>query len=105
MNFLQILQLWDFYHIEGIVYIITTIFSSVLCFLTVFAYRKSKSHRLKYAILSFGVLSLYTFYEGVENFLDLENSTYNMVPPFLILFVSILFFISILIKNRKKIYL
>ncbi len=98
----DILQFWNLYHIDGIIYFISTILSAILCVLTIIAYKKSKVSRLKYAILAFGFFSVYTFYEFLEDYMTFIDLISDILPSILILAALILFFSSTLNSNKRR---
>lgn len=87
--------------IEGIIYVIGTIFSVMLLALSVSAYKNTRLKKLKYAIVAFGLFAFFLLYEYLEHaFKESFNTPYtDIIVPSMSLAILVLFFLAIIRKN------
>jgi hypothetical protein len=87
--------------IEGIIYVIGTIFSITLAALSISAYKNTGIKKIKYAIVAFGLFAVFLLYEYLEHtFKRSFNNPYtDIIIPSTSLAIVVLFFLAIV---RKK---
>jgi hypothetical protein len=87
--------------IEGIIYVIGTIFSVMLLALSVSAYKNTGLKKIKYAIVAFGLFAVFLLYEYLEHaFKESFNTPYtDIIVPSMSLAILVLFFLAIIRKN------
>src|SRR4051794_27125905 len=87
--------------IEGIIYVIGTIFSIALVALSISAYKSTGIKKIRYAIVAFGLFAAFLLYEYLEHtFKGSFNTPYtDIIIPSSSLAIVVLFFLAIV---RKK---
>jgi hypothetical protein len=93
------LQISSLELLEGTIYIICGILASILLSLSFYAYVQSHVKRILYASFAFVFFAIYLFYEGMENFFTIFDSSYaDVIASVITAVVVTLFFLSIVKK-------
>jgi peptidoglycan/LPS O-acetylase OafA/YrhL len=85
--------------VEGLLYVVGTIFAAILIALSISAYRNTHLKKLLYAIIAFLLFGIFLFYEYLEHSLPLDNPFTDIVLPSMALSILVLFFLAI-VKKR-----
>jgi peptidoglycan/LPS O-acetylase OafA/YrhL len=85
--------------VENILYIIGTIFATILIALSISAYRNTHLRKLIYAIIAFLLFGIFLFYEYLEHSISLDNPFTDIVLPSMALSILVLFFLAIINKR------
>ncbi|MGE5634705.1 MAG: hypothetical protein ACM3VV_05695 [Deltaproteobacteria bacterium] len=95
-----ILQIQAIGYLEGFVYLLSGIFSSILIALSIYAYRKRYIKKILYAVFAFVSFTIYLFFEAFENFYPtiLETSYTDIAAASITTLVLIFFFLAIIKK-------
>ena len=92
-------QIPFFEYLEGIVYFISAILSSILLALSSYAYRKKFVKKILFAVMAFAFFTFYLFFESAEVFVPvLESSTIDPIAAAITTIVVIFFFLAIIKK-------
>jgi hypothetical protein len=96
MNF----QFLNIEQLEGIVYFLSGILSTIISALSIYAYRKKGVKKILYAVFAFVFFTFYLFFEALENFYPIIEST-SLIDLFAasITTLVILFFFFAIIKK------
>ncbi|HZL23277.1 MAG TPA: hypothetical protein VFC05_08125 [Nitrososphaeraceae archaeon] len=93
------LQISSLELLEGTIYIICGIFAIVLLSLSFYAYVQSRVKRILYASFAFVFFVIYLFFEGLENFFPIFDSSYaDVIASVITAAVLALFFLTIVKK-------
>lgn len=76
--------------------------SVFLAFMAYKAYKRSKIPQLKYVTLAFSLFTVFLGVEAVQEFLPLNDDSFDLLLAIIVLTILISFFFGIL-KKRKKI--
>ena len=99
MDFLSafISQIPFFEYLEGIVYFVSAILSSILLALSIYAYRKKYVKKILFAVMAFAFFTFYLFFESAEFFLPVLATLpfIDIVAAAITTVVLIFFFLSI----------
>lgn len=86
---------------ENIIYGLSTVFALVLLALSITAYKNLRLKTIKYAIVAFALLSVYLFYEFIEDIYEEVDTAYNDVAYSALTFgVAFFFFLAIVRKPK-----
>jgi peptidoglycan/LPS O-acetylase OafA/YrhL len=85
--------------VENILYVIGTIFATILIALSISAYRNTHLRKLLYAIIAFLLFGIFLFYEYLEHSISLDNPFTDIVLPSMALSILVLFFLAIINKR------
>jgi hypothetical protein len=87
--------------VENIIYGFSTVFALVLLALSITAYKNLRIKTIKYAIVAFALLSVYLFYEFIEDIYEEVDTAYNDVAYSALTFGVALFFFLAIVKKPK----
>lgn len=87
--------------VENIIYGFSTVFALVLLALSITAYKNLRIKTIKYAIVAFALLSVYLFYEFIEDIYEEVDTEYNDVAYSALTFGVALFFFLAIVKKPK----
>jgi hypothetical protein len=87
--------------VENIIYGFSTVFALVLLALSITAYKNLRIKTIKYAIVAFALLSVYLFYEFIEDIYEEVDTPYNDVAYSALTFGVALFFFLAIVKKPK----
>lgn len=73
-----------------------------LAFTAYKAYRRSKIPQVKYVVLAFSLFTVFLGVEAVQEFLPLNDDSFDLMISLIILMILVSFFFGIL-KKRKKV--
>ena len=77
-------------------------FSVFLAVLAFGAYRKTKFTQLKFVVLAFSLFTVYLITEAVQEFLPINDDSFDLLLSIIILLILLSFFFGIIkIRNRK----
>ena len=76
--------------------------SVFLAFMAYKAYKRSKIPQLKYVTLAFSLFTVFLAVEAVQEFLPIDDDSFDLILAIIILTILISFFFGIL-KKRKRI--
>jgi hypothetical protein len=86
--------------IEGIIYVIGTIFSVILLALSISAYRNRGLKKIKYAIVAFALFATFLLYEYLQHtFVSFDTPYSDIILPSMTLAILLFFFLTILTKK------
>ena len=94
-----ILQIQALEHLEGFVYVLSGIFSSILLALSIYAYRKRYIKKILYAVFAFISFTIYLFFEAFENFYPILETSYTDIAAASITTLVLLFFFLAIVKK------
>jgi hypothetical protein len=94
-----ILQIQAIGYLEGFVYIVSGIFSSILLALSIYAYRKRYIKKILYAVFAFVSFTIYLFFEAFENFYPVLETSYTDIAAASITTLVLIFFFLAIIKK------
>ncbi|HJT84571.1 MAG TPA: hypothetical protein VJ697_08815 [Nitrososphaeraceae archaeon] len=88
-------------YLEGIVYSISAILSSILLTLSIYAYRKKYVKKILFAVMAFAFFTFYLFFESAEFFLPVLATLpfIDIVAAAITTVVLTFFFLSIIKKE------
>lgn len=105
MDFLPayISQIPFFEYLEGIVYFVSGILSSILLALSIYAYRKKYVKKILFAVMAFAFFSIYLFFESTEVFYPALAALpfVDVVAASITTLVPLFFFLAIVKKNNN----
>jgi hypothetical protein len=93
-------QIPIFDYLEGIVYFVSGILSSILLALSIYAYRKKYVKKILFAVMAFAFFTFYLFFESAEVFVPVLVSLplVDVVAAAITTLVLIFFFLAIIKK-------
>lgn len=96
MNF----QFLNIDQIEGIIYFLSGILSTIISALSIYAYRKKGVKKILYAVFAFVFFTFYLFFEALEDFYPIleSNSVLDLFSASITTLVTLLFFLAIIKK-------
>lgn len=96
MNF----QFLDIEQIEGIIYFLSGILSTIISALSIYAYRKKGVKKVLYAVFAFVFFTFYLFFEAFEGFYPIleSNSVLDLFSASITTLVTLFFFFAIIKK-------
>ena len=75
--------------------------SIILAIMAFSAYRRSKLPQLKYVVLAFSLFTVFLAIEAAQEFLPLDDDSFDLILSIIVLLILISFFFGIM-KKRKK---
>ena len=96
MNF----QFLNIEQVEGIVYFLSGILSTIISALSIYAYRKNNVKKILYAVFAFVLFTIYLFFESFEDFYPIlqSNSVLELFVASITTLVILFFFFAIIKK-------
>jgi hypothetical protein len=96
----MIFQFLNIEQLEGIVYFISGILSTIISFLSIYAYRKRGVKKILYAVFAFAFFTFYLFFEAFEEFYPIlqSNSVLDLFAASITTLVILFFFFAIIKK-------
>ena len=96
MNF----QFLNIEQLEGIVYFLSGILSTIISALSIYAYRKKGVKKILYAVFAFVFFTFYLFFEALEDFYPIlqSNSVLELFASSITTLVILFFFFAIIKK-------
>lgn len=93
-------QIPFFEYLEGVVYFISAILSSILLTLSIYAYRKKYVKKILFAVMAFAFFTFYLYFEATEFFLPILGTLpyIDVVAAAITTVVLFFFFLSIIKK-------
>lgn len=88
--------------IAGSVSIGIAALSVFLAILAFGAYRKTQFHQLKYVVLAFSLFTVFLLLEAVQEFLPLNDDSFDLLLSGIILLILVSFFFGVMKKRTKK---
>ena len=105
MDFLTtyISQIQFFEYLEGLLYFVSGLLSSILLALSIYAYRKKYVKKILFAVMAFAFFSIYLYFEASEVFLPVLASfpIVDLTAAAITTLVLMFFFMAIIIRNNK----
>jgi len=86
--------------LEGLVYVGGAVFAALLVALSLSAYRNSRLKNLLYAVVAFSLFVIFLIYEYMEHTYDFDTPVTDIVVPFMVLAILVLFFLAIIKRNK-----
>lgn len=75
-------------------------FAALLVALSLSAYRNSRLKNLLYAVVAFSLFVIFLIYEYMEHTYDFDTPVTDIVVPFMVLAILVLFFLAIIKRNK-----
>ena len=96
MNF----QFLNMEQLEGIVYFLSGILSTIISALSIYAYKKKGVKKILYAVFAFVFFTFYLFFEALENFYPIIESisALDLFAASITTLVILFFFFAIIKK-------
>jgi hypothetical protein len=93
-------QIPFFEYLEGIVYFVSGILSSILLALSIYAYRKKYVKKILFAVMAFAFFTFYLFFESAEVFVPVLGSLpiIDLTAATITTLVLMFFFLAIIKK-------
>lgn len=86
--------------LEGLIYVGGAVFAALLVALSLSAYRNSRLKNLLYAVVAFSLFVIFLIYEYMEHTYDFDTPVTDIVVPFMVLAILVLFFLAIIKRNK-----
>ena len=94
-------QIPFFEYLEGLLYFVSGILSSILLALSIYAYRKKYVKKILFAVMAFGFFSIYSFFEASEVFFPVLATLplVDVIAAAITTLVLMFFFMAIIKKE------
>jgi hypothetical protein len=96
----MIFQFLNIEELEGIVYFLSGILSTIILALSIYAYRKRGVKKILYAVFAFAFFTFYLFFEAFEDFYPILQSNFvlDLFAASITTLVILCFFFAIIKK-------
>lgn len=96
----MIFQFLNIEQLEGIIYFLSGILSTIISALSIYAYRKKGVKKILYAVFAFVFFTFYLFFEALEDFYSIIefNSFLDLFAASITTLVILFFFVAIIKK-------